>query len=130
MKGEIILDAKILITDDSKTERLFMGRLLEKLGIRAELAESGSECLRLTQNEKYDLIFMDQMMPEMDGIETTVHIRELEGDYYKEIPIVACTANVVNGVEDTLYQAGMNDFVPKPIRFENLEAKLAKFFNR
>ena len=123
-------DKKILVVDDNKVNVRVISAFLKHFNIVPDAAYSGQEAIDMVQRKKYDLIFMDQMMPEMDGIETTVHIRELEGDYYKEIPIVACTANVVKGVEDTLYQAGMNDFVPKPIRFENLEAKLAKFFNR
>ena len=117
----------ILVVDDNKVNVKVISAFLKHFNVVPDAAYSGPESIEMVQKKKYDLIFMDQMMPEMDGIEATMKIREIPGEYYAEVPIVACTANVVKGVEEMFYQAGMNDFIPKPIRFENLEAKMVKY---
>lgn len=120
-------DKVILVVDDNKVNVKVISAFLKHFNVQIDAAYSGPEAIEMVQKKKYDLIFMDQMMPEMDGIEATMKIRELDIDYCADVPVIACTANVVKGVEEMFLQAGMTDFVPKPIRFENLEAKLSKY---
>ncbi len=120
-------DKKVLVVDDNKVNVKVLSAFLKHFNVVPDAAYSGQEAIDMVAAKKYDLIFMDQMMPEMDGVEATMKIRGLDNDYAFDIPIIACTANVVKGVDEMFYQAGMNDFVPKPIRFENLESKMARF---
>ena len=106
-----------------------LSAFLKHFSIIADTATSGKEAIGMVKNKEYDLIFMDHMMPDMDGVETTGHIRELDIEYCQTVPIIACTANVVKGVEELFMQAGMDDFVPKPIQLEVLSEKLSKYLN-
>ena len=83
-------------------------------------ADSGMACLELVQKKKYDIIFLDHMMPEMDGIEATHNIRNLESECYKRLPIIALTANAVNGIKQKFLEAGLDDFLSKPIEMVNM----------
>ena len=117
----------ILVVDDNKVNVKVLSAFLKHFKVVADVAYSGPECLEMVKKKKYDLIFMDHMMPDMDGVETTMHIREMDDRFYHKCPIIACTANVVKGVEEVFLQAGMNDFVPKPIQLDILKEKMAKF---
>lgn len=119
----------VLVVDDNKVNLKVLSAFLKHFSIAAETAISGKEAIEMVKSKAYDLIFMDHMMPEMDGVETTQIIRELDIDYCRTVPIIACTANVVKGVEELFIQAGMDDFVPKPIQLEVLTEKLAKYLN-
>ena len=114
--------AKVLIVDDNKVNRQVAQELLKLFGIEASMAESGQEAIdKVTKNlVSYDLIFMDHMMPYMDGVEATRKIRLLNNNYARKVPIVALTANAIKGVEQQFLAAGMNDYLPKPIRIEVL----------
>ena len=114
--------AKVLIVDDNKVNRQVAQELLKLFGIEAALAESGQEAIdKVTKNlVSYDLIFMDHMMPYMDGVEATRKIRLLNSNYARQVPIVALTANAIKGVEQQFLDSGMNDYLPKPIRVEML----------
>ena len=104
-------DAKILVVDDNIINLNVICGILQLCKIKTETATSGREAIELLKNNQYDIVFMDHMMPEMDGIETTKIIREMG----IEIPVVALTANVVTGAKDMLLASGMNDFISKPI---------------
>ncbi len=119
-------DAKVLIVDDNAINLKVATGLLAPLSMQITMAGSGYEALDKVQEEKFDLIFMDHMMPGMDGVETTAKIRDLN-DYYKELPIVALTANATNGVKEELKAAGMNDYVSKPISMRRITKVLAKW---
>jgi CheY-like chemotaxis protein len=84
----------------------------------------------MVRENKYDLVFMDQMMPGIDGIETTRRIRRLDGEYYKKLPIVALSANAVSGAREAFLESGMNDFIAKPIKSEKLSEILLKWLPR
>ena len=114
--------AKVLIVDDNKVNRQVAQELLKLFGIEAALAESGQEAIdKVTKNlVSYDLIFMDHMMPYMDGVEATRKIRLLNSNYARQVPIIALTANAIKGVEQQFLDSGMNDYLPKPIRIEML----------
>lgn len=116
-------DADILIVDDNQINLTVAEGLLEPLNMRVDTAASGEEALKMISAKKYDLILMDHMMPEMDGIETTRIIRNSHHEY-DDVPIVALTANVISGVKEMFLKAGMNDFVPKPIEVRVLVTKL------
>lgn len=113
-------EASILVVDDTKINLKVVCGLLKALEIKVETAESGRDCLRMIKDKKYDMIFMDHMMPEMDGIETTKLIRQMEDEYYRQVPIIALTANVVNGAKEMFLTSGFQDFVSKPINMEEL----------
>jgi len=121
--------ARVLIVDDNKVNRQVAKELMKLFGFEANLAESGQEAIDKVDNNlvDYDLIFMDHMMPFMDGVEATACIRNLEGEYPKKVPIVALTANAIKGIEKTFLDAGMNDYLSKPIRIEELAEILKKW---
>jgi len=111
-------DAKILVVDDISTNLKVVKGLLSPYLMEVDLCLSGMEAIEAVKEKRYDLIFMDHRMPEMDGIETTDHIRALEseGDRYNyNVPIVALTANAVAGVKEIFLQCGFDDFMSKPI---------------
>ena len=108
-------DAKILIVDDTSVNLLVAKALLKPIGMTIETAENGQEALERVANTTYDLIMMDHFMPGMDGVETTQRIRALDGNPNQHIPIIALTADVMEGVKEELLSKGMNDFLAKPI---------------
>jgi CheY-like chemotaxis protein len=113
-------EANILIVDDNEINLIVASELLKQYGIQADTALSGAEALRMMDEKQYDLIFMDHMMPEMDGIETTERIRA-HMDWRENAPIVALTANAISGMRELFLSSGMNDFVSKPIELEELD---------
>ena len=120
-------DAKILIVDDITANLLVMEGLLALYSIKTATAKRGTKAIEMVQAEEYDIVFMDHMMPEMDGIEATRHIRELEDDSFKMLPIIALTANAVSGMREVFLENGMNDFLPKPVEPDKLEDILFKW---
>ncbi len=124
--------AKVLIVDDNKVNRKVAWELMKLFGFEATLAESGEEAIDRVKKHlvTYDLIFMDHMMPFMDGVEATQNIRQLSGEYAQKVPIVALTANAINGVEQQFIDAGMNDYIAKPIKVEELQKILRKWIPR
>ena len=114
---------KILVVDDSHINRRVALRLLEKLNIHADAANSGFEALDRLQTETYDVILMDMQMPEMDGLETTQKIRQLH--LTKRPFIIALTANAFDSDRERCLQAGMDEFLTKPFVFEDLQEKIA-----
>lgn len=120
----------ILVVDDNKVNLKVITAFLKHFKIEAETAMSGPEAIEKVKEKKYDLIFMDHMMPDMDGVQTTQIIRGLDIEHCTTVPIIACTANVVKGVEELFLQAGMDDFVPKPVQLDTLRNKLGKFLKK
>jgi|GEM_PF-1346079 len=119
-------DAKVLVVDDIEINLAVTEAMLQIFDITPDLTLRGSEAVELVAKKKYDIIFMDQMMPEIDGIETTRLIRSL-GDEYRDIPIVALTANVINDAEKMFLENGFNGFLPKPLEIDALNLCLRKF---
>ncbi len=119
-------EAKILIVDDNKINLTVAKGLIEPLNMKVDVAESAAEAIDLVGKMKYDLIFMDHMMPEVDGVECTHIIRRvLPG--YNDVPIIALTANAVGGAKEMFLKEGMNDFVAKPIEVKDIVSKLRKW---
>ncbi len=119
-------DAKVLIVDDNAINLTVAEGLLDPLCMQTYSATSGKMALDLIEHEKFDLIFMDHMMPELDGVETTRLIRRMHLDY-ADVPILALTANAVEGMKELFLSEGMNDFVPKPIEVRVLVSKVKKW---
>ena len=116
-------EAEILIVDDNAINLTVAEGLLKPLQMHVETASGGKEAVDMISRKIYDLIFMDHMMPELDGVETTHIIRRFHPEYDK-VPIIALTANAVNGTKEMFLREGMNDFVAKPIEMRTLLTKL------
>lgn len=119
--------ARVLVVDDNTTNLQVAQGLMAPYKMKIDVATSGFKAIELVKTIKYDAIFMDHMMPEMDGIEATQHIRELNVDYCKVVPIIALTANAMSGARELFLNAGMDDFVAKPIEMTELNRVLKKF---
>ncbi len=113
-------DAHILIVDDTDINLYVVQNLLKETEIQITTATSGAECLELVKNNHFDLIFLDHMMPGMDGIETLHHIKE-EENLCQNTPVVALTANAVAGIEDVYQKEGFEGYIPKPIDQKKIE---------
>ncbi|MCL2058382.1 MAG: ATP-binding protein [Oscillospiraceae bacterium] len=118
--------ANILVVDDIDINLAVAEALLSAFDIAPVLAQSGREAVDYAKNNRFDIIFMDHMMPEMDGLETTLRIREL-GGWNRTVPIVALTANAITGVEQFFLDNHMNDFLPKPLDIKALNHCLRKW---
>ncbi|MCR4791318.1 MAG: response regulator [Lachnospiraceae bacterium] len=119
-------EAKVLVVDDNEMNCKVAGNLMKKNGIVPDFAFSGEECIDKIRNRFYHIVFLDHMMPKMDGIETLQILRErnLIPDGMK---IIVLTANAVVGAKDNYLEAGFDDYLSKPIEIDELEEKLAKF---
>lgn len=121
-------DAKVLVVDDNKVNLRVAKGLLGKFGIIPDLVDNGQDSVDLIRRKvKYDLVFMDHMMPGMDGIEATKMIRTSGVQYAESVPVVALSANAVKGMEAEFLVGGMDDFLPKPIDLEKLAEILLKW---
>jgi len=118
--------AKVMVVDDNSMNRKVICELLKITGIQIDAVESGYECLELLKENKYDLIFMDHMMPHMDGVETFKQIR-LGNTSNQNTPVIALTANAIVGAKDYYLEIGFDDYISKPVRFSVLEEALIKF---
>ena len=119
-------DAKVLIVDDNAVNLTVAEGLLEPLRMQVDTATGGKEAIDMVSKEHYDIVFMDHMMPEIDGVEATHIIRRLHPEY-DDVPIIALTANAVEGTKEMFCREGMNDFVAKPIELRLLVAKVRQW---
>ncbi|MCR5237206.1 MAG: response regulator [Lachnospiraceae bacterium] len=118
--------ARILVVDDNSVNLYVARSLLGLFEIKATCVKSGKDALTAVSKKTFDLILMDHMMPEMDGVETMKKIRQEYPDYNK-IPIIAFTANAVEEARDLLLNEGMDDFISKPVKSSELEELLKKW---
>jgi signal transduction histidine kinase/CheY-like chemotaxis protein len=125
-------DAYALVVDDISTNLMIAEELLKFYELRIDTSRSGENALALVQKNRYDLIFMDHMMPGMDGVETTAKIRQMEeiDPYYRNVPIIALTANALTSHREMFLRNGFNDFLAKPIEMEKLFAILSKWISK
>ncbi len=111
---------QLLVAEDSKVNRDVISGMFEDFGLRADFAEDGIEAIKMYKNKEYDFIFMDCQMPFLDGYDTTRQIRKLESGKNKHTAIVALTANALIGDRQIALDAGMDDYIAKPFRQEQL----------
>jgi CheY-like chemotaxis protein/signal transduction histidine kinase len=121
------LFARVLVVEDNAVNQKVAVRLLEKLGCRVDVAASGLEAVDLLAKLAYDVIFMDCQMPDMDGYEATAVIRQGEASSGRHVPIIAMTANAMQGDSERCLAAGMDDYVSKPVTFEALATAARKW---
>ena len=120
-------EAKVLVVDDNSMNLAVFQALLKRTKVNIDTASSGSACLEMVQQTKYHVIFMDHMMPEMDGIETLHKLRALTGSPNADTPVVALTANAIVGAREMYLGEGFVDFLTKPIEGELLEKMVVKY---
>ena len=121
-------DAHILLVDDNPVNLTVAEGLLEPLKLKVDTAESGREAVKRARENSYDLILMDHMMPEMDGIDATRLIRRLQtGTDYNNVPILALTANAIDNAREMFLSEGLDDFIAKPIEVRILMTKLKEW---
>ncbi|RCX13927.1 signal transduction histidine kinase [Fontibacillus phaseoli] len=119
---------RMLVVDDHPVNQRLMVSMLRKLGYEPEVAEDGVQAVELALSEGYDFIFMDLQMPLMDGLEATMRIRECRNSGRKP-KIIAMTANVMDGIRNKCMQAGMDDYISKPIKLGSIKSILSKYSN-
>ncbi|MCL2286810.1 MAG: ATP-binding protein [Firmicutes bacterium] len=121
--------ANVLLVDDIKTNLQVAKGLLQPYCMRIDLCSSGNEAIKALEKKNYDIVFMDHKMPDMDGVETTQRIREMgvHNKYYKDVPIIALTANAITGVNEMFLSSGFNDFLSKPIDVIRLNKVLERW---
>ncbi|MCR5596277.1 MAG: response regulator [Lachnospiraceae bacterium] len=119
-------DKYVLVVDDSKVNLMVAKGLLSPYGMEIDLADNGMFAIELAKNNDYDCIFMDHMMPVMDGVETAHAIRDI-GGHCATVPIIALTANAIDGTREFLLGEGMQDFITKPIDKKLLNDIIEKY---
>ena len=124
--GFIAPEVHILVVDDNIMNLKVIEGLLRPYQIKVTKATSGREALDKIETQQYDFVFMDHMMPEMDGIETLHRIRKKNGKYYKNVPVIALTANAIAGMRETFIKEGFQDFIAKPVEISVLERVLRR----
>lgn len=118
---------KILVVDDNNLNLKVTERLLKPYNFKVTKVNSGKECIdKIKEKEKFDLIFLDHMMPDMDGIETIHILKKLDG--FKVPPVIALTANLVTGLKEKYLKEGFDDYLSKPIDTKDLNKIITKYF--
>ncbi len=120
-------DARILVVDDVKVNLKVISNLLKETGIHVDTALSGKQCLKMVAQNPYDIIFLDHMMPEMDGVETYGKMKEMKGSPNLKTPVIMLTANAIAGVKEKYIKAGFADYLSKPISGGKLEKMIMKY---
>jgi len=119
--------AHVLVAEDNEVNQKVAAKILEKLGFGVELAENGKQALAACARRRYDAVLMDGQMPGMDGYEATRKIRERETRGARRVPIIAMTASAMKGDREKCLEAGMDDYIAKPVTPDALEAVLRKW---
>ena len=120
-------DAKILVVDDTPMNLTVIQGLLKRTKMSVTTAEKGEEAIRLAKAQDFDLIFLDHMMPDMDGVQTLRHLREETDVAVKNTPIVCLTANALSGAKEQYLAVGFTDYLTKPVEPEELEGMLIRY---
>ncbi len=124
-------DGYILLVEDNPINQLFVTEILSRNGYRCDVAENGRQAVDAVQRERYNLILMDCQMPEMDGFAATGAIRQFEAERGEgdHVPIIALTANAIKGDRERCLEAGMDDYLSKPVEVKDLLAKLQDYLS-
>ncbi|NOR43439.1 MAG: response regulator [Gammaproteobacteria bacterium] len=122
-------DAKVLLVEDNPINLMVAQKMLEKVGLKPSLANNGIEAIKQLKNQSFDLVLMDCQMPEMDGFDATREIRQLNIKALNKqpLPIVAMTANVMSGDRERCLEVGMDDYIGKPVRRDELASILKRW---
>ncbi|MDQ4142106.1 MAG: ATP-binding protein [Bacteroidota bacterium] len=118
---------RLLIAEDNQINIFLVKQFLNQWEIEFDIAENGLIALDLVKSKDYNLVLMDLQMPEQDGYDTTLAIRNLEGDKYQKIPIIALTASAMLDIQDRAFQVGMNDYLSKPFNPDELYKRIVKY---
>ena len=122
-----LCDTLLLVVDDSEVNLVIAEDVFEAYGASVDTVGSGFEAIEMVKEKDYDIIFMDHMMPDLDGADTTKIIRQFPEEKYRDLPIIALTANVVGDAREMLLQSGMNDFLSKPMEYREIEKVLREW---
>ncbi|MDR1132594.1 MAG: response regulator [Synergistaceae bacterium] len=120
------VDSEIMLVDDNDINLMVESELLRQYGVEPDCAEGAKEAFELVKDKRYDIIFMDHMMPEINGIEATKVLRARPG-WTGTVPIIALTANAISGMKEMYIECGMNDYISKPIEIPELNRILLKW---
>lgn len=120
-------EASVLVVDDNAMNLKVMARLLLPYQIKVSIAGSGMEALEKLEKNTFDCVFLDHMMPEMDGVETLHKIRQRPGAYFQTLPVIAFTANAIGGAREMFLSEGFDDFIAKPIELSVLDRMLRRY---
>lgn len=120
------MNARVLVVEDNAVNRKLVQRMLEKLGCTVDIAEDGPRALEAAARGSFDLVLMDWQMPGMDGLETTRRMKAIWRPD-RQVPVVALTANAMEGDRALCLQAGMSDYLTKPLQMSTLEAALERW---
>jgi two-component system sensor histidine kinase/response regulator len=120
----------VLLVEDNPINQRVARRFLERLGCEVQVVGDGQQAVEAYERDRYTFILMDMQMPVMDGLEATRRIRELEGGGHRRTPIVALTANAMMGTLERCLEAGMDDYLTKPLDISRLQDVLDRFMGR
>lgn len=122
-------EKKVLVAEDNPTNQILMKKLLEKHGCLVDVVENGAQAVSAFNAKEYDIVFMDCQMPELDGYQAARFIRDLEKEGL-HVPIIAITANALQGEREKCLAAGMDDYITKPVQSKKLNDMLTKFCHK
>lgn len=122
-------DARILVVDDTRVNLDVIRNLLKETKIQVDMALSGEEALELVRNNEYDVIFLDHLMPNMDGPETLEHMKRMKDNRSENAPVISLTANALSGARDQYLKAGFKDYLSKPVDPQDLEDMLFNYIS-
>jgi len=120
---------KVLVAEDSSVIQNLTKKILEMQNYHISSAKNGKKVLEILDNEDFDIILMDINMPVMDGMQCARSIRSLDNESKSKIPIIAITGNAPNYSMEDFRKAGINDYLPKPLNFDNLVELVKKYTN-
>ncbi|WP_162846956.1 PAS domain-containing hybrid sensor histidine kinase/response regulator [Mucilaginibacter gracilis] len=118
---------KVLMAEDNEINVMLIKQFMKLWEIEYDIVSNGLEAIAKVQANDYDMIFMDLQMPEMDGYEAASAIRNLDGEKFKLIPIIALTASAMLDIKDKAFEAGMNDYISKPFNPDDLHQKIENY---
>lgn len=124
---ETLEGIRILVVDDNTTNLQVAKGLLAPYKMTVETALNGYQAIEMVRRQHFDIIFMDHMMPGLDGVETTTQIRALPGEHFQTVPIIALTANAFQGAKESFLKQGLTDFLAKPIEIPKLDRMIKHY---
>jgi len=127
VSSEMIFNGHLLIVEDNKTNQMLLSIILDEYHVTYDIANNGIEALNLYVKNSYDIILMDENMPEMNGIEATRRIRDMENESGRHTPIIAVTANAMHDDRQLFLDAGMDEYLSKPYEEEQIVTLLGRY---